>query len=517
MNEIIATVPHSKSTDCVENVIVQKTLGQFDRFRDYLHDESKYQGNLPALIAFPQDVLEVSALLKFAENRGLSVALSGARTGLGGGAVPDQSQLLISTEKLCGIDGCTIAEDRATAKVRVGTTLSALNEYLSIFAPSWFFPINPTESTASLGGMIATNASGARSFRYGSMRDWVVGLECILASGAVLKVVRGQYRAHGGKFVLRDDKTTRVLQATNIEKPCTKHSIGYSYEEEVDLIDVLVGSEGTLAFVSSVELRLESQPLHWIGHLQFFAEEQKALQYVKILRKDSRILASEIEFLDARSIQLALQSNSHSLAVHEDVSGMTAVFVEYPIYQDEEIDILYEYLQPIWEELGIVDDYSITAFDDASHRQIKAFRHAVPEMVNAAIVQVKQKYPLVHKIATDMAVPDEFLEHIYQFYKEGLDNLGLEYAIWGHIANNHFHVNVLPRNEHELVTAKELYVSFAKEVIGLGGAVSAEHGIGRLKKPFLRMQYSDKVIAQMKAIKLFFDPDYRLNPGVLFD
>ena len=517
MNTIVVSLPQEpiskESLDCLYEIDPSNT----QRYQSYLHDESKLTGLPPERIAFPTSAQEVSALFTLARENQWHLVLSGARTGLGGGAVPHETHLLISTERMTGIEKVSVDGDLGTIKARVGTSLRELKDHLQQFAPEWFFPVDPTESSASIGGIVATNASGPRTFFYGAIRQWVQSLECVLPSGAILHVTRGQYRAKNGKFEINDCGTTRTLECGKIEKPETKHTVGYCYEEDVDLIDVIVGSEGTVGCVTEVTFRLEKTPTTWFAHLQFFEDEGQALDYVKVVRESPQHKARAIEWWDERSIKLASGSTSHTLPISKDCEYKAAVLVEYPVYDEEKLDGLYEFKLSILKQFQLEETFSITAIDDASHRQIRAFRHAVPKAVNAYIARIQQEYPSVHKIATDMAVPDEYLDHIYGFYKEGLDRVGLEYAIWGHVGNNHVHVNVLPRNEEEMISAMELYYTFAHEVISLGGAVGAEHGIGRLKKPFLKMQYSDTVIAQMRNIKLFFDPEGRLNPGVLFD
>jgi D-lactate dehydrogenase (cytochrome) len=145
--------------------------------------------------------------------------------------------------------------------------------------------------------------------------------------------------------------------------------------------------------------------------------------------------------------------------------------------------------------------------------KMKAVRHLIPESVNTLISQRKQKYPRVHKLGTDMAVPDEHLETIIAYYKELLDIFGLEYIIFGHIGDNHLHVNILPRTDAEVDQGMDLYRQFAEKAVQLGGTVSAEHGIGKLKRVFLRIMYGDSGLEEMAGVKRMLDPDWIINPG----
>jgi len=146
---------------------------------------------------------------------------------------------------------------------------------------------------------------------------------------------------------------------------------------------------------------------------------------------------------------------------------------------------------------------------------LKEFRHAVPETINQIIGERKRKIPTLHKIGTDLAVPNENFEIIFKFYQETLDTAGLQYAIFGHIGDNHLHVNMMPRNEEELIEAKKYYKIFAEKAIELGGTVSAEHGIGKLKKEFLKILYGEKGIEEMKNVKKVLDSNCILGKGNL--
>lgn len=140
----------------------------------------------------------------------------------------------------------------------------------------------------------------------------------------------------------------------------------------------------------------------------------------------------------------------------------------------------------------------------------------VPETINSIIAERKKQIPELHKLGTDMAVPDEYLPEIWQLYKTNCERLQLEWYAFGHIGNNHIHVNILPRTVGELDQGMELYQSFAKRVVELGGSVSAEHGIGKIKAKFLRLMFSPDQIRQMRNVKMAFDPDGIFNPNDMF-
>jgi len=149
-------------------------------------------------------------------------------------------------------------------------------------------------------------------------------------------------------------------------------------------------------------------------------------------------------------------------------------------------------------------------------QQLKAFRHAAPERVNARIALRQRQYPELTKLGTDLSVPDERLRELLALYRDGLAGAGLEYVIFGHIGNNHLHVNILPRDMDEYERGRTLCREWAQQAVAWGGSVSAEHGIGKLKTGLLETMYGPAGIAGMRALRRVFDPDGRLNTGNLF-
>jgi D-lactate dehydrogenase (cytochrome) len=161
-------------------------------------------------------------------------------------------------------------------------------------------------------------------------------------------------------------------------------------------------------------------------------------------------------------------------------------------------------------------DHSWAAYEPEEMKQFKHFRHMLPETVSAIIASRKKEHPDLHRVSADLAVPDEHLRDMWQEYQSTLDSSSLQWLAYGHIGNNHLHVNVLPRDMQELEKALGLYGHFARQAVGFGGAVSAEHGIGKIKNKFLRIMFDHEQIAQMRAMKKALDPQGLLSPGNIF-
>jgi D-lactate dehydrogenase (cytochrome) len=194
-----------------------------------------------------------------------------------------------------------------------------------------------------------------------------------------------------------------------------------------------------------------------------------------------------------------------------------AVYAEIPFEDEAELDAIYGALREVTAAAGLDPAHSWAGFSDKDLEEMKRLRHAVPETVNSIIGRRKVEVPELHKVGTDMSVPLDSLPQMMAFYRRRLDEAGLESVIFGHIGDGHVHVNILPRTAAELDQAEDLYMDFAREAVRLGGSVAAEHGIGRIKRKFLPIQFAEGDLDAMRAVKRAFDPTGLLNPGVLFE
>lgn len=510
-------------------------------YTDYLRDESRRVGQAEQ-IAFPVSDAEIHAVLTDAHRRHAAITLQGARTGITAGAVPNGG-LILNLSRMQKIRGLRATPDgHYLLTVEPGLTLTELRRQIddqSFDATDWsaesraaletfreagpfFFPPDPTESSASIGGMVACNASGACSYHYGPTRRFIEGLDLILADGDRLHLRRGEHRAVRRAFSVRTESGCSL--AGNVPPytlPAVKNASGFHAEDDMDLVDLFIGAEGTLGIVSAVELRLIPAPAAVWGITAFFPALDPALEFVVRLRAGSLAVPPvAIEFFDEHALNL-LRGQKATNPAFAQIPDMppayhTAIYVEFHGADDDRISEAVMVLSDLMGACGGHEEATWIATDRRELERFKKFRHAVPEAVNLLIDQRRKTEPGLTKLGTDMSVPDADLKDILALYTRTLAETGLEYVIFGHIGNNHVHVNIIPRNLDEYDRGKALYLTWAREVIRRGGSVSAEHGIGKLKVALLREMYGDAGITAMRAVKACFDPDGRLNRGNLF-
>ena len=511
------------------------------KYPDYLRDESRRTGQADS-ISFPKNEQDIRDHLTAARDKGLTVTTQAARTGITAGAVPSGGHIL-NLSRMNRITALRRSEGREGFVVTVepGVLLSELRQAVTGPAfdtagwsdaslqalselesgPAHFFPPDPTETSAAIGGMVACNASGAQSFSYGATRNYVVGLRVVLANGSVLDLNRGGQKADGRSFFLHAQPGLDIGGSLpEYDLPAVKNAAGYYVAPDMDMVDLFIGSEGTLGVISGVDvLLIPSPPAKW-GITLFLPSEAKAIEFVQRVRTaETRPVAIEFFNSDALNMLRIQKRENPAFGELPDIKDdwHTAIYVEYHGTDEDSVEAAVMDMTEVMMECGGDDDATWLASDEREMERLKGFRHAVPESVNLMIDERRREEPKLTKLGTDLAVPDASLTAVMEMYRRGLDASGLESVVFGHIGNNHVHVNIIPRTLEEYEKGKGLYLEWARAVIAMGGTVSGEHGIGKLKTAFLKEMYGEDGIGQMRELKRMFDPDGLLNPGNLFD
>ena len=513
----------------------------------YLSDESRRAGKAQS-VCFPANVREIRQLLL--ADRCSPITLQGGRTGVTAGAVPDGGLVI----NLSAMDQVLADSNHAdgTAVVQPGVLLCRLQELLA--RQHRFFPPDPTETTATLGGMVNCNSSGARSFRYGSTRDHIRRLDMILSDGDPLSIRRGQYHAKAGLFSVTTGSGRTISGALpRIHMPeVRKHTAGYFIRSDMDMLDLFIGSEGTLGIVTEIEIDVLPQPKHLWSTLVFFEKECSALRFVRMLREElydssfegsvlfdrsdsaagqplqqpdqplqqpgQPLQTEAIEFfgVDTLNMLRLAQQEGSALTDLPPIPAGCAIYAEFSSDTRGALEPLCRALGQQIQAAGGDPGRAWFAFRGPDMQRLKDFRHAAPVCVNEQISAIRKQHPGITKLGTDMSVPDCCLEKVFDMYRTGLAREGFCSSLFGHIGNNHLHCNIIPGNEEEYQRGRKLYERWAEEVVRMGGTVSAEHGIGKLKPWLLRKLYTEDELQAMRELKRLFDPEMRLNPGNIF-
>jgi len=430
-------------------------------------------------VIVPGDEAGVVAAMREASAAAIPVTIAGAGTGVTGARVPFGGWV-ISLEKLNRLEvhpGYAIA----------GPGVLLRDLHAAAQASGQLYPPDPTETSASIGGTIATNASGSRSFRYGATRRWVERLRVVLADGRVMDVARGEaIDFDPGAIPLPD---------------VTKNTAGYLLRPGMDWVDLFVGAEGTLGVVTEARLKLLPAPKAVVAGVIFFASDDAALDAVEhwLATASPRML----EYMDAHSLDL-LRSRIPDIPA----GARAAILFDQELQTDDDPE-LDTWLDRIEASAALAGD-SWMALTPADRERFRRLRHTLPELVNDT---VRRNGAL--KMNTDYAVPLARNREMLGYYRRRLDEeFPGRYVMFGHIGDAHVHVNIFcdPADPDR---ATLLLAEFARQAVALGGTVSAEHGLGKRKAHLLKLQYAPQHLEAMRAVKRRLDPGNILGRGTL--
>ena len=454
-------------------------------------------------------------------------------------------EVVLSTSRLTSI----LDVEPTAVHVQAGVPLTILQEALA--AAELHYPPVPTFTGAFVGGVVSTNAAGATTFKYGSTRDWVRTLTVVLATGEVLDIARGDVQAHpDGYFEIEAARGTIRVPAPVYEMPrVRKCSAGYFAKPRMDLIDLFIGSEGTLGVITAVTFRLLPHPpvIGWAlvpvsgdAEALALAAELRAVSQETWRSGDPRgIDVSAIEYVDRRGLDLLREDGTdrkHGVVFTPETALALLVQIELapetltsPAHAYDEIgaalsdrapDTALVRLCRLFHTAGVLDQTELVLPGDRRRAdQVLAIREAVPAAVNQRVGLAKRTVdPAIEKTAGDMIVPFPRLGECLQIYRDGFERRRLDYAIWGHFSDANLHTNVIPRSAEDVRKGQAAILEFGRQVVRLGGCPLAEHGVGRspLKQALLKQLYGDEGIEQMRRVKLALDPERKLAPGVLF-
>lgn len=442
----------------------------------YAEDVSGLVGR-PEALARPETAAEVAEIVAECRDGGAPLTPVGLRSSTTGSSVAMEGAI-ISLEKMDRI--LDIDPVRRTATAQPGINLAAFKQ--EIARAGLFYPPDPTsEADCCLGGSVATNASGSRTYRYGPTRLWIRELSLVLGTGGLLTASR----------VVSDKNTTGY----------------YGLQNPVDLF---VGSEGTLGIVTEVTVSLLPAPEAFYGAMAFFPDIATALSFVREVDASRALAPRCLELFDDGSLEL-IRPHAERLSIPEGAGAGIFFEVEVPAARGAAARDLETWL-PVLERTGALVDETLVAETAAQQAELRSLRHRVPETLNERARAYRDDGG--RKISTDWAVPLEFAEEALAKADEAVRTLfGGEFYRYGHIGNGHPHYNLMAADADAVQCGLEAVHEMCRSAVRLGGAVTAEHGVGKIKRPFVAYQFPPIVLEAMRAVKRAFDPAAILAPG----
>lgn len=464
----------------MENILLEKMC---EKYEEYLVDESKFQGWADS-ISFPENAEEVCRILRQMERDHIPVTIQGGKTGITGGAIPQGGHILNLSRMNQVLDadseGCTIT-------VEPGIPLMDLKkEILKRFGrQKLFWPVQPTEESATVGGVAAVAAQGPNSLYYGSSKKYITGVKMACCDGTILEFDR---------------------------------------ERDGEKLDQILGGEGIAGVLVSLTLKLIPKPEDIWGICFFFEEEEKLAAFADAFRENSwnhgDAWLTTCEYLDKESIRLIQERKQDMAKIRElpdvDEKFQSMVYLELEGSPDS-IEELAEELMELAAEYESDPEEAWALSGEIEVERLRAFRHAAAESVNLCVEANRKETPILTKLAVDYKNEKSSFSELLAYYREGLAQSGLNHVIFGHIADGHLHVNLLPKTEEEYERGIGLLRSWAEELQKKGGVLVGEHGIGKLKKNILSGLLPKEKIDGYRELKKQYDPGFLLNPGDISD
>lgn len=430
---------------------------------DFSHDELGDLKSFPEVLLSPDSSEEIAKIMKYSDQQRIAVTPRGQGTGLVGGSVALHGGVMISTARMNKI--LELDQQNLTLTVEPGVLLMDIAAYVE--ANDLFYPPDPGEKSASIGGNISTNAGGMRAVKYGVTRDYVRALEVVLPNGEIAWF--------GGKIV--------------------KNSSGYS------LKDLIIGSEGTLGIVTKAVLRLLPRPVKAISLLVPFPDLETAIETVPLIIQ-SKSIPTAIEYMERAVIE---NSEDYLGKKFPDSSADAYLLLTFDGNSREDIEKDYEKVAHICLKQGALD----ILISDTQERQesIWSARGAFLEAIKASTTEMDE---------CDVVVPRNAVAEFVKFTRIIEKEEGLRVRSFGHAGDGNLHVYLLRDDLDREEFRRRLQKSFVRlydRARELGGQVSGEHGIGHAKRPFLPGVSGEIELGLMRQIKHAFDPNQILNPG----
>lgn len=447
---------------------ISTCLTELTDLERYSHDETEDLQSIPGIVIKPSSSQEISAILRYCNERKIPVTPAGARTGLSGGAIPVTNGVLLSTELLNRI--LSVDTNNHQVITEPGVITQVLQEKVAEYG--LFYPPDPaSKGSCFIGGNISENSGGPKAVKYGVTSDYVLNLEVVLPNGEV------------------------IWTGANVLKNAT----GYN------LTQLIVGSEGTLGVVTKIVLKLIPNPSNDLLLLVPFRKMEQAAEAVAEIFK-AGITPSGLEFMERDALIWTKEFlGSVDLDVQDDHEAH--LLIEVDGFDPEQLMSEMEKIMTVLESFDI--DEPLFAESKAQKDALWKLRRSVGEAVKSNSIYKEE----------DTVVPRYQLPQLLKAVKSIGDQYGFKSVCYGHAGDGNLHVNIIKGNMNDEQWENELPKAISelfKEVVKLGGTLSGEHGIGLVQKQYMPIAFPEITLDLMRGIKKVFDPNNIMNPGKIF-
>ncbi|MBW7573324.1 FAD-binding oxidoreductase [Caproiciproducens faecalis] len=461
-----------------------------ESYEEYIHDESQFSGSAQS-ISFPRSEEEICAVISEMREQQIPVTVQGGKTGIAGSGVPLGGHLM-NVADCSRVLEYSETDGKYLLTVEPGLRLTELKQEMAKLGGPvhLFWPPEPTETSATVGGVAAAAASGICSYAYGGARQYFEAARVVLADGTV-----------------RDIR-------------CGDHFLKVN-GEQLDELDAFLGSEGMLGVFSALTLRLIPCPAEQWGIAFFFENRQDAWRFADELQSDpvrsEEAQVTAAEYIDGNSIRL-VESKKELLTKLGSIPPIDPTF-DAMIYleiagEEAGIESAAEILMERATQFGSDPDRAWAVSGEKEIESLRTFRHAVPETANLIVEENHRSNAEITKLSTDISFEGKSFTQIMNWYEECLKDLRPAHCIFGHIGENHLHCNLFPKNSSEQQQCEAWMSWMLQESAGLGGCVVTENGVGKLKRRWLPSD--NALISRMRKLKEIYDPTNFWNPGNMF-
>lgn len=461
-----------------------------EKYEEYLIDESKYKGHADS-ISFPESEEEILNILEKMKEEQIPVTIQGAKTGITGASVPMGGHILNLSHMNKVIEHSVSEDGTGRIVVEPGINLMELRKEIAarFRKEHLFWPPDPTETSASIGGIVASGAQGISHMLYGDTGKYVESVRIIDGMGEV-------------------------------------HDISWGQEEEIlpgeklDAMDMVLGKEGITGVITRITLKVIPKPESIWGIVFFFEEKNGAAGFVDSLREElpeaENAKIAAVEYIDRRSIDLIEARKETMTKIKElpDVDETVQALVYTELQgSEEDIEVIAEGLMETAMECGSDPDQAWALSGETEVEKLHAFRHAAAETANLYIEEQRRKDDRITKLGTDMMIGSQTFKELLDQYEADMKDAGLEGCIFGHALENHLHVNILPEDYTAYEKGIALIRNWAERTKELHGVMSGEHGVGKLKRQILGDCVSKEYRELCRKLKAHLDIYDRLNQG----